>query len=125
MTEPQRQNMSEVFFEHGVTPQQLAQNGVNLKEFLNHTFHLPRYPVIDVCYEYQSYCSDFIHLAGMPSLLPTCEAMISPTARLFPNQSQVVLTLHLNLSATNELYAIHFNTTPNLHIQTTKDTSGV
>lgn len=70
-------------------------------------FELPSYPSQDVCLDYQSKCSGFIAKANNSALVPSCDAMISPSIAKFPSVNQTISAVVVGRAS------VHFTTPPN------------
>lgn len=84
---------------------------VNVTQFLKLNFYLPSYPSYAVCTDYAKNCASFIVAAGLPALVPQCNANSSIGIRNYPTNTQTIASLPIPPSL--PLPAVKFQTTPN------------
>jgi len=113
MLSPYTESMLAILNSNGLTTaklQFLVGIGALPAAVLTYSFVLPSYPHYSVCTEYASACGEFIALAGLAALVPTCDAVIGGVSS-YPTTYQTILSVPFALGG--QSVAINVKTPPN------------
>jgi hypothetical protein len=118
---PQRQTINEAMVRQNVSEHDmmlLSAGGVDLIALQDHAFYLPSYPHREVCLDFEAKCEPLIRFA--PLLKPSCEAKDDHGVHRYPNESQTVFELFINIPSVNgsdgdvkDAIVLSFSTDPN------------